>query len=71
MEDPLFQLSPDNRGPLIVVAVYTSVVTTGIILGIRFIWAYRFRLAFGFDDALFLAASVSKESSLRITPCRL
>lgn len=56
---PFQELTPDNHGPYVAVASISLIVITLCVTGIRFEIAWRARLKFELDDALFVMSTVS------------
>jgi energy-converting hydrogenase Eha subunit E len=56
--EPFQDLTPENRGPIVVVISFCLIAITIYVAGVRFFLAYNHKLAFQLDDASFVAATV-------------
>lgn len=61
--DPLHRITPDDRGPILIVVAYSLVFVTILILLVRFGTAYHQGLRFRVDDATYLLATVFATAS--------
>ena len=62
---PFHRLSPDDRGPIVIIVAYTWIFVSSIVAVIRLGIAYSQRIRFKVDDGTFLLGVVSYFASTR------
>jgi hypothetical protein len=55
---PLYELTPDDRAPIVIVVGYTLLAISIVIIAVRFLHAAHRRIKFGLDDVTYLIANV-------------